>query len=186
VKGENMAEEIERKFLLRGPVLERILDEGVISLIWQGYLPAPKKKVVRIRREKTGKIKKFTITSKEPGARFEINEEDEREINELMFSALSKFITGLAITKTRHTIPWNGLKLEVDEYSGLLYGLWILECEFKTIEEAEKFTLPHWASDAIEVTHLPNFKNGNLALTKMTFNRLQEIFVNIQFGRLSK
>lgn len=55
------------------------------------------------------------------------------------------------------------LVLEIDSYLDTLDGLYILECEFKSIEAADAFELPPWASGAMEVTYDPRYKNKNLA-----------------------
>ena len=69
-----------------------------------------------------------------------------------------------SITKNRYRIRYGDWTLELDEYTGKLAGLVILEIEFKTEEDAAAFVLPDWAINAIEVTTDEDYKNKNLAL----------------------
>ena len=67
------------------------------------------------------------------------------------------------VRKTRYLLDYIDLVLEIDVYSGRHEGLITLECEFKTVEEAEGFELPDWIAPATDVTYDPRFKNSELS-----------------------
>lgn len=54
--------------------------------------------------------------------------------------------------------------LELDEYVGNLPGLYMLECEFTSLENTRAFQLPGWAAAASEMNYAETFKNRHLAL----------------------
>lgn len=143
--------EIERKFIIRS------VPAGVSSgrKIIQGYLWFDPE----IRLRKIGAEYKLTIKSGGTLAR----EESEHAIPEGLFSLLWPLVGSNVVRKTRYLLDYNGLTLEVDVYSRRHEGLVVLECEFKTVEEAEGFELPDWIGPATDVTHDPRFKNSELS-----------------------
>lgn len=91
-------------------------------------------------------------------------EEWEVEIPEWVFATLWSKTSGQQVVKTRYTLDYQGLTLEIDEYSGALLGLYTLECEFESTEAAEAFKLPAWAEGAENVTANKAYKNKVLAV----------------------
>lgn len=154
--------EIERKFRLPAmPPAELYLDyrEVPCAYIDQAYLVISNEREVRIRRKGT----RYFLTIKGPGAL--CREEVETEITKRNFEDLLPTAIGSIIHKYRYTFRNNGNVLEVDEYNHHLTGLYILECEFPSIEAAAAFHLPAWAAGAVEVTNDGRYKNKNLALS---------------------
>ena len=143
--------EIERKFLLRHVPLRARLGAGVG--IAQGYLPLG----LRLRH----KGSRYYLTLKGEGTL--AREEWETEMPEWAFVLLWPGTAGCRLEKTRYEVPHGPLTLEVDEYHGPLTGLWTLECEFATVEDAAAFTLPGWAADARDVTDDLAYRNASLA-----------------------
>lgn len=145
--------EIERKFkLYRKPELT-LLGKGVVVV--QGYLPCETGEM-RVRR----KGNTFFLTLKGDGGL--TRDEWESEIPSWVFSSFWSRVTS-QLKKERFTLLFAGSVLEVDTMSLEGKELALLECEFKTEEEARKFQLPCWAKGATEVTHDPRYKNKNLA-----------------------
>ena len=56
----------------------------------------------------------------------------------------------------------NGYPVELDVYQGSLAGLVVVEIEFETAEESQRFSPPAWFGK--EVTEDRYYKNSNLAL----------------------
>jgi CYTH domain-containing protein len=147
--------EIEKKFLLgeRPSILSTIIGVPVK----QGYLVTEDGEL-RIRQ----KGEKYFMTVKGDGTLS--REEWEVEIPEWVFSTLWQKTTGKQIEKIRFAIDFQGLILEIDEYFGNLAGLFTMECEFESVEDAEAFRLPQWAATAVDVTANKAFKNKVLAV----------------------
>jgi len=142
--------EIERKFRLLKLPPRRILGEG--REISQGYIfnnPGE----LRIRDDATA----YWLTIKNDGHLS--RDEYETKIPKWAFELLQEH-TPKMIHKTRYKVG----NIEVDKYRGDLEGLIMLECEFVSKEEAERFLLPAWAAGAIEVTYDPQYKNKNLGV----------------------
>lgn len=68
--------------------------------------------------------------------------------------------TTIPISKVRRYIDWNGKEITIDIYNGELHGLIIAEVEFKSVEDANKFTIPDWMGS--EITNNKTYKNKNL------------------------
>lgn len=148
--------EIERKFRLKR--LPLVCREGVF--IAQGYLFTDGGELrVRVRGDH------FYLTIKGEGSIS--RNEWEVEIPRWVFDTLWPKTEGRRVEKTRYTIPYNGLMLEVDNYLRDLIGLIVLECEFRDEEAAEEFKLPEWIQGALDVTSEPAYKNKNLAVHGM-------------------
>ena len=143
--------EIERKFVLEA------VPGGIHSgrEVVQGYLWFDPE--LRLRR--IGGERLLTIKSKGGLTRDEV----EHAIPEGLFSLLWPLVGSKVVRKTRHLLDYNDLVLEIDVYSGKHEGLITLECEFKTVEEAEGFELPDWIGSATDVTYDPRFKNNELS-----------------------
>lgn len=141
--------EIERKWRLRfvpGELHEHS------SLIEQGYILTDDPEL-RLRRLDND----FVMTVKGEGSleRSEWN----THILPWVFDSLWSKIT-CSLRKLRMTLGHKNYDPvpEIDTYLDALDGLFILECEFKSIDGAEAFELPIWAAGAMEVTYDPRYK----------------------------
>ena len=142
--------EIERKFLVKDlPNLESIKGEEII----QGYLSYEPE--IRIRKRDS----KYYLTKKSIGSL--VRNEEETQINELTYNILSSLVKD-KLEKTRYIVKINNkLKAELDIYQGKLKGLYIVEVEFNSINEANNFIIPPWFGE--EITNNQEYKNQNLA-----------------------
>ena len=147
--------EIEKKYRLGWLPLRTMFGQGVE--VAQGYLFTDPGEL-RVRR----KGFKFFVTVKGDGDLS--RKEWESDIPEWVFETLWAQTEGRRVEKTRYTVAFEGLTLEVDEYHGELEGLLTPECEFSSEEEAHAFCLPEWAASAVDVTADKAYKNKNLAV----------------------
>ena len=145
-----MAEEIERKFLLKGiPAFEFDYKEE----IKQGYIHNHNGNVVRVRiKGDTGlitmKTKCIGIVRKE--YEYEIPKEDAQEMLDLMCNDY--------IYKIRYYKEYEGHTWEVDVFSGKNLGLTLAEIELTSVDEF--ITIPSWIGK--EVTQDFRYYNNNL------------------------
>ncbi len=148
--------EVEKKFLISDPTHLPLPENG--TAVAQGYFDVPEGEM-RVRQ----KGSKYFLTVK--GAGTLSREEYETEIPEWVFRQLWPATTGRRIEKTRYAIPYEGLTIEIDVYSGSHQGLVVLEVEFPDEMAAEGFELPTWAASvgAVDVTKDPRYKNRALA-----------------------
>lgn len=146
-----MAQEIERKFLVRGTAW-RDLASGV--LYRQGYLSTSEDRSVRVRV--AGEKAHLTIKGRSRGA---IRTEFEYEVPwadaQLMLDELCE---RPLIEKTRYRVTIGGLVWEIDEFAGDNAGLVVAEVELA--DEDQAFAKPDWVGE--EVTHDPRYFNTNL------------------------
>ncbi len=150
-----MTNEIERKFLVKE--MPEGLDSFPASEISQGYLAVTDDGTeIRIRRKGT----KYYETAK--SGRGLSRKEAEVEIGEKAFRSLWPLTGGKRIGKTRYEIPYGGLVIELDVYSGSLDGLVVAEVEFASEEDSARFTLPDWFGR--EVTDDKRYANKSLSL----------------------
>jgi CYTH domain-containing protein len=145
-----VAEEIERKFLVRG---EAWRAGALGSVFRQGYLSTVKERTVRVRVVgEHGYLTVKGITVGATRAEFEYNiSVDEAE-------ALLRLCEQPIIEKTRHTVEYRGLHWEIDEFEGANRGLIVAEVELAAADAA--FARPDWVGD--EVTDDPRYFNSNL------------------------
>jgi len=146
-----LAQEIERKFLVRG---EDWRDLARGKAYRQGYLSAGPGVTVRVRT--AGGRGLLTIKGPSVGA---TRAEYEYEIpladaNEMLDSLCARPL----IDKQRCKIAHGGLVWEVDEFFGDNQGLIIAEVELD--DEARQVVLPAWVGE--EVTGDPRYYNANL------------------------
>jgi len=85
----------------------------------------------------------------------------EIDLTEEQFDLLWPGTEGRRLLKTRYTMSYGALVLEIDIFEGPLKGLALAEIEFENREQAEAFERPGWF--LAEVTEDPRFKNQNLA-----------------------
>lgn len=146
--------EIERKFLLAAMPDEEFNQQRKIS---QGYVFLSPGEM-RIRRDNQD----FFLTVKGDGTIS--REEWEEKIPEWVFNTLWPKTAGCRVSKLRSLRIWQGHHLEFDLYQDQLSGLFTMECEFSSQEEAERFVVPDWVGKFVEVTNDFRFKNKNLAV----------------------
>ncbi|MCA0873301.1 CYTH domain-containing protein [Seohaeicola saemankumensis] len=147
--------EIERKFLVRH--LPDLTGARAFQ-IRQGYLTGPADSVeVRLRQ----KDDSYFLTLKSDGDVVRI--ERESEITADQFATFWPQTDGRRVEKTRWsgTLP-SGMIFELDEFSGALAPLILVEVEFTSERDAADFTPPDWFGR--DVTSDKRFKNKSLAL----------------------
>lgn len=146
-----MGVEIERKFLLAG---DGWRDQGVATLMRQGYLVADATRTVRVRIE--GERAVITVKGKTEGAR-----RGEWEYP-IPVADAAELLDGLCeqplVEKIRHRIALDGHVWEVDEFLGLNAGLLVAEIELDSEDEA--FNKPDWIAQ--EVTGDVRYYNSSL------------------------
>jgi adenylate cyclase len=147
-----MAEEIERKFLVKGP-FKKLAKKSI--RIRQAYISTEPVRTIRIRITGEKGILTFksvagqsSFTRKE--WEFEIPLKDAEEMLKICLPGI--------IDKTRYLVPVGIHTWEVDLFHGKNEGLIIAEIELRS--EGEKFEKPAWIGE--EVTGNPKYYNSNL------------------------
>ena len=132
-----MAQEIERKFLVKGDFKPFVTKSTRIT---QGYLSSVPERTVRIRiKGEKGFITIKGIGNASGASRFEW----EKEISIEEAKSLLELCEPGIIDKTRYIVPEeSGLKFEVDEFYGDNDGLTVAEIELPS--EDQPFTRPEW------------------------------------------
>jgi adenylate cyclase len=125
------------------------------SRIKQGYIVVGDQIEVRVRK----KGSKHTIGIKQGSG--EVRKEVEISISKSKFESLWPFTQKKRVFKTRYEIPFHGLKIELDVYSGKLKGLKTAEIEFKSSRRNRRLKLPEWIGK--EVTEQRRYSNAHLA-----------------------
>ncbi len=147
-----MAEEIERKFLVRNDHWRASVHKS--TQMRQGYLCTDADRNVRVRTK--GEKAVLTIKGRTEGLRrlefeYDIPREDAEAV-------LSDLCLPWVIEKTRHLVEYDGLLWEIDEFAGVNQGLIVAEVELESEEQA--VSLPQWVGE--EVSHDPKYLNANL------------------------
>lgn len=147
-----MANEIERKFLVKGdfkPFVHKA------TRIIQGYLSSVPERTVRVRvKGDKGYITIKGIGNDSGATRFEW--EKEISVNEVQ--DLLKICEPGVIDKTRYLVNVDNFEFEVDEFYGENEGLVIAELELNS--EDESFPKPDWLGE--EVTGDTKYYNSML------------------------
>ena len=155
--------EIERKFLIRMPVLSALeAQPGVrIKQILQTYLSTVPGITARVRCVREGTAIDYIYTEKRRLSALTAVEEEcavPAEEYELLLQKADQ--ARRPIEKTRYVIPYEGHDMEID-----VYPFWqdraILEIELKSEDEA--FLLPPYLHVLAEVSGDKRYKNVNLA-----------------------
>lgn len=147
-----MAQEIERKFLVKGDFRPYVIQS---TRIVQGYLSSVPERTVRVRiKGNKGFITVKGIGSQSGASRFEW----EKEISVEEADALLKICEPGVIDKVRHVIKNGDLAFEVDEFHGENEGLILAEIELPS--EDTPFDKPDWLGE--EVTGDPRYYNSML------------------------
>lgn len=148
---DNMAQEIERKFLV---INDSYKTQGVPHRIRQGYICNEPNCVVRVRC-KDGEAF-VTIKSANVGfARYEYEYAIPREDAEQM---LNRLCQKPIISKTRYCVPYGGFMWEIDCFDNDNEGLVIAEIELPN--EHTTFEMPDFIGR--EVTGDARYYNSNL------------------------
>ena len=147
-----MAEEIERKFLVKGNYKHLVSRK---SKIIQAYLSVDPERTVRIRIS-SGKAC-LTIKGKD-GENSLSRAEWEVPVKLSQAREIMNICLPGQISKTRNYVPWGKHTIEVDEFHEGNKGLVIAEIELSS--EDEVFIKPEWLGE--EVTGKPEYYNINL------------------------
>jgi CYTH domain-containing protein len=82
---------------------------------------------------------------------------------------LRQFCPNNVLDKSRHSVEYDGLLWEIDEYFGPHQGLVLAEVELR--EPSQQLRLPPWIGK--EVTDDPRFKNAYLAINSDFWRHLE-------------
>ena len=155
--------ERERKFLVRK------LPPGLVrhphQLLEQGYLATSQGRddgavEVRVRRRRQGRAgTRHVLTVKKGQGQSRL--EKEVPLPPASARMLWPLTRGRRVAKVRYTIPYDGLKIEVDVYRGELRGLVTAEVEFLSAAALRRFAPPAWFGR--EVTDVKALANSELA-----------------------
>ena len=147
-----MAQEIERKFLVRGDFKPLAVKQTRIT---QGYLSSVPERTVRVRiKGDKGFITIKGIGSQSGASRYEWEKEiPVEEVNDLL-----KICEPGIIDKVRHLVKVGEHTYEVDEFFGENQGLTVAEIELSS--EDESFDKPEWLGE--EVTGDAKYYNSML------------------------
>jgi len=153
-----MAQEIERKFLVKGEFKAHASGE---MRIVQGYLSSVPERTVRVRvKGEQGFITIKGIGSASGASRFEW----EKEIPVSEVQELLNLCEPGVIDKTRFLVKQGEHTFEVDEFYGDNQGLVVAEVELASEDEA--FTRPDWLGE--EVTGDSRYYNAMLMKNPFT------------------
>lgn len=153
-----MANEIERKFLVKGEFKNLASKE---TRIVQGYLSSVPERTVRVRiKGDKGFITIKGIGNTSGATRYEWEKElPTNEVEELL-----KICEPGVIDKTRYLVKVGDHTFEVDEFYGENKGLTVAEIELSS--ESEAFVKPAWLGD--EVTGDVKYYNSMLMKNPFT------------------
>ena len=155
--------EIERRYLFNSCNVKKLLKRNgisyIISHMEQFYLKATSEETLRFRREDSSYIKNI---KKGSGL---VREEFESEVSKKEYKDAKALNLGGVIKKERIKFIIDGNRFELDIFKGKLEGMSILEIEFASLKEAQKFEMPKLISSFIikEITDEPIYTNGALS-----------------------
>ncbi len=153
-----MAQEIERKFLVKGDFKPFVKKSTRIT---QGYLSSVPERTVRVRlKGEKGFLTIKGIGNESGASRFEW----EKEIDTADVENLLKICEPGVIDKTRHLVEAGKHTYEVDEFYGDNQGLIVAEVELTSEDEA--FEKPEWLGE--EVTGDVKYYNSMLMKNPFT------------------
>ena len=147
-----MAQEIERKFLVKGNFKQEVFKSTRIT---QGYLSSVPERTVRVRvKGEKGFITIKGIGNESGASRYEWEKEiPVDEVRELL-----RICEPGVIDKTRYLVKNGPYTFEVDEFYGDNEGLTVAEIELP--DEQAQFERPEWLGE--EVTGDVRFYNSML------------------------
>ena len=130
--------ELEKTYLVKE--LPENLKDCKFKEIIDIYIPKSSEHP-KLRLRKNGD--KFELTKKEPVNEGDASHQEEQTIKltEIEFNALNE-LEGKRVRKLRYYFDYNGRTAEVDIFQDALKGLVIVDFEFATIEEKDKFEMP--------------------------------------------
>lgn len=152
-----MSLEIERKFLIRADCKDAVITKTInITQIRQTYI---KENDPEVRLRCYNRDEYYICVKTGSGL---VREEAESKVNN-QFEVL--FNNSKVIEKTRYQVPNYSCSLEFDEYHGKFDGLWVMEIEFRSEEDAAKYSHPEWVSPFVisEITGRKEYSNSSLA-----------------------
>ncbi|MCU1360084.1 MAG: hypothetical protein JWN99_1373 [Ilumatobacteraceae bacterium] len=144
--------EIERRFLVDHVPGE--LGDGV--RLRQGYVALDGSIAVRVRESGTSHV--MTVKGGTGLSRTEVG----CALDAAQFEALWLLTSSRQIVKTRHRIAVGEHTAELDVFDGSLSGLFIVEVEFESADDAAGFQPPEWFGR--EITLEPQWNNAALAV----------------------
>lgn len=148
--------EIERKFKVN-PAEVPGLKTAKHKEIQQGYCGS-NEEPLRIR-----KIGGKYFLTKKTGSGM-VRTETEEEISEKLYNIMYVHCMGRIVNKTRYYIKLKGpgkLVAEVDIYKAPLNGFAVVEVEFESVEQANKFVPPQWFGE--EITNDDTLTNASIS-----------------------
>lgn len=145
-----MGIEIERKFLVTGSTWRTASPRRLA----QGYLNLDVHRTVRVRLD--GEHAFLTVKGITTGA---VRSEFEYAIPYQDAEQLLALCTAALVEKYRHILAFEGMRWEIDEFTGENAGLVVAEIELES--QHQQFAAPPWLG--VEVTHDPRYFNSNLA-----------------------
>ena len=155
--------EIERRYLFNSCNVAKLLRyEGIsyiISKMEQFYLKATSEETLRFRKENSTYIKNI---KKGSGL---VREEEESEVSKKEYKKAKALNLGGVIKKERIKFIIDGNRFELDIFKGKLEGMSILEIEFSSLKDAQKFKMPNLLAPYVikEITNEPIYTNGALS-----------------------
>lgn len=163
IKRPEIPMEHERRFFPSRENLPEDLDSYPKIYIFQGYLEDELKTRIRHEYDCSSGMSSYSMTRK--SGKGVSRQEDEREITQDEFGVLV-VRDGCFLEKTRYFVPWEGVVVEINIFSGRkLEGYVQIEVEFDSHEEAMAFDPPDWFGP--EVTD--DDQHGNYSLAKNGF-----------------
>lgn len=138
--------EIEKKFKIN--TLPNHLEQYQKKEIEQGYLCTSP--VVRIRKSNGHYILTYKSDYAEGGENVRMCEEVELSLTEKGYLHLREKVDNHLISKTRYLVPLqDGHTGELDVFHGRLQGLYFIEVEFRSEEDAARFVPPEWFGENV-------------------------------------
>lgn len=155
-----MKQEIERKFLVTGDSWRKEAGSGISCR--QGYISAgPSPVTVRVRllgEQGFLTIKGPTQGISRPEMEYEIPAADAEYM-------LAHLCAGGLVSKVRYILIRNGLRWEIDEFSGANQGLIVAEVELE--REDQTFEKPAWLGEEVSLDR----RYTNAALARHPFTQ---------------
>ncbi|MEK4957259.1 hypothetical protein [Bacillus sp. CH_442] len=159
-----MGKEIERKFICKKEVIEKLLYDNLEvqkDTIYQQYLCVGNEEV-RIRKKESNGTEHYFFTIKK--GKGVVREEFETEITKKTYQQLLG--DKKPIIKNRMRLACNQKEVLIDIYQDFEFV--IAEVEFMSEEQAEKYTPEFWMEKDITLDH--NYKNQSLWLQLNEFH----------------
>ena len=169
--------ELEKTYLLKE--FPKNIKEYKFSEITDIYIPtAEEHPILRIRK----KGDKFEITKKHPIKGNDSSEQSEETIA-LLKEEFEEFnqLKGKRFRKIRHYCNFDGCKsMELDVYKDDLDGLVVVDFEFETVEDKDKFQMPDFC--LADVTQEKWFAGGILAGKK--YSDIEPVLLKYRYKKI--